>query len=77
MECGSLSEQSCWTLKVAQLQTQLEDEKALRQGLERALGGADTVSPPQVALTNLAPQVRSQQPPLNLNADKFRRCGML
>lgn len=43
---------------VAQLQTQLEDEKALRQGLERALGGADTVSPPQVALTNLAPQTQ-------------------
>lgn len=43
---------------VAQLQTQLEDEKALRQGLERALGGADTFSPPPVALPNLTPQTQ-------------------
>ncbi|KAG0605815.1 hypothetical protein M758_9G089700 [Ceratodon purpureus] len=43
---------------VAQLQTKLEDEKAVRQDLERALGGTDGVSPSQGALSNLAPQTQ-------------------
>jgi hypothetical protein len=51
-----------WTLKVAQLQTKLEDEKAVRQDLERALGGPDAVSPSQSAGSNLAPQVSQQKP---------------
>ena len=50
-----------WTLKVAQLQTKLEDEKAVRQDLERALGGPDAVSPSHTAVSNLAPQVSQQK----------------
>lgn len=43
--------------KVAQLQTQLEDEKAVRQGLERALVGVEGAPSAQVLLSNLDPQV--------------------
>lgn len=43
---------------VAQLQTKLEDEKAVRQDLERALGGPDAVSPSHTAVSNLAPQTQ-------------------
>nr|XP_024400877.1 uncharacterized protein LOC112294543 isoform X2 [Physcomitrium patens] len=43
---------------VAKLQTKLEDEKAVRQGLERALGGVEGISPPQISLPNLDPQTQ-------------------
>ncbi|XP_024370389.1 uncharacterized protein [Physcomitrium patens] len=43
---------------VAQLQTQLEDEKAVRQGLERALVGVEGAPSAQVLLSNLDPQTQ-------------------